>query len=89
MRPWSCRRDENLKVAVANCERCKGGSPRPHPAAMAPSLALASQREGRKRLEDVLEAAGLELREKRQQFTVAIGDGRRAKAVRDRLPCSA
>ena len=75
----------NLKVAVANLRTLQGAIAQATSGGKAPSLALASQREGRKRLEDVLEAAGLELREQRQQFTVAIGDGLRAKAVRDRL----
>jgi hypothetical protein len=75
----------NLKVAVANLRTLQGAIAQATSGGKAPSLALASQRDGRKRLEDALAAAGLELREQRQQFTIAIGDGERAKGVRDRL----
>ena len=76
---------QNLKLAMADLGALQDAIQRATSGGTAPSLALVDQRDGRKRLEALAAAAGLELREQRRQHTIVTDSGDRARALRNRL----
>jgi hypothetical protein len=74
-----------LSLAVGDLNRLRNAVAAATIGGQPPTLAMAAQRDRRKRLEEALEAAGLHLRERDKQFSVEVGTGDRETALRARL----
>ena len=74
-----------LSIAVGDLGRLQNAVAAASAAGRPPTLALASQRESRKRFEAALGAAGLVLRESNNQHTVEANPSERETALRARL----
>ncbi|MGH9200207.1 MAG: hypothetical protein ACRD2A_03105, partial [Vicinamibacterales bacterium] len=74
-----------LSLAVADLVRLQNAVAAATSGTQRPTLAMAAQREGRKRLEAALMAAGLSLREQNKQYVVEAESSDRETALRARL----